>query len=446
MSTAKSSILWLALVLLPVLAGCDQLTDIRQSDEGQTRAAVGQAARVVAIASASGIEREFMELEAKLPGFGGFYIDATGDIVAYVSDPSSLQAREAFVDHFLGSVEARERLAREDGSPRDVALVVGEYAFTDLAAWKVGLREALLVSHGVKYLDADERWNRVTVGVYDAGTTESVMALSDRLGIPEGALNIEVSPSVALAAKALTATWRPVKAGVTVGPSFTGSPDCSVGFNFTRNGSRYFLTASHCVGNFGGGGIGLDFYQNNNSITNKIGDVSENPAWSGTGCIAGADYCAYADVATVEYVASVSSEKKVLQSSSVGSGNSAGNLDVNKEFTIGSQSNSLPVGTKVWRTGQTSGTTKGNILASCVSILYQHLTTFLESECTDKVDARGKKGDSGGPVYRWHAPLISTSRSALGVMMATDIEGSNQVYFFNNLAAVQNRLGTMYLF
>lgn len=405
-------------------------------DEGQIGAAIVQVAPV----SARGIEAEFVALEQRLPGFGGFFME-DGKLVAFVPDATNASAKGLVTAEFLGTEEGRNRLSDATGRVPEVELRRGEYSISQLLGWKALLRSRGGIEHGVVEFDADERRNRVSVGVLGEEQVGAVVRLAESNGIPAAVLNVYVLDSRPVAAASLTDKVRPLVAGYRTNNSWFSGQYCSLGHPVTLSGTSYFLTASHCIPNYTGG-TGGDVYQDGNDISEKVGDIASNPAWSTSGCSAGVDYCSNADAALVDVDAGITASKKVAQSSSVGTGNNAGNLTVGATYTIGTQESSLPAGTEVHRTGQTSGTTKGNIEATCVSISYDAAGTILEVDCATRVDARSDPGDSGGPVYRWRIPLVTTSRSALGVLFAVNLSGDRK-FWYSPMAEVITRLGSV---
>lgn len=430
----------LGLMAVVVVSACDA-TEQPTEPGGATEA---QEARALSPQEyeGRGIESEFAALEARLPGFGGFYMDEAGDLVAYVRDVSD-DARTAIADAFLTRGEERYRFVRDDGSMPTVRLVRGDYSISQLIDWSATIHESATEQHGVVQYDADERQNRVSLGVASDTDPSAVLGLATDLGIPEGAVSV-YQMTRPVAAASLTDKVRPLVAGYRTNNSWFGSSWCSLGHPVTLSGTKYFLTASHCIPNYTGG-TGADIYQDGNSITEKVGDVYSNPAWNTSGCGSGVDYCANADAALVDIDTGITADKKVAESSSIGTGNGAGNLTVGSTYTIGTQESSLASGTEVHRTGQTTGSTKGDIEATCVKISYNSAGTILEVTCATRGDFRADPGDSGGPVYRFRFPLVTTARSALGVVFAVNLNGDRKTWY-SPIGELQTRLGSIQAF
>jgi hypothetical protein len=392
---------------------------------------------------ARGIEAEFVALEERLPGFGGFFLEA-GKLVAFVPEVADSAALRLVTVELLGTEEGRNRLSDENGRIPEVELRRGDYSISQLLAWKTRLRSRGSAEHGIVEFDADERRNRVSLGVLREDHVSAVVRLAESNGIPPTALHVYVVGARPVAAASLTDRVRPLVAGYRTSNSWFSGQYCSLGHPVTLSDTSYFLTASHCIPDYTGGTGGF-VYQDGNDSSEKVGEIASNPAWSTSGCSAGVDYCSNADVALVAVDQGITASKKVAQSSSVGTGNNAGNLTVGATYTIGTQESSLPTGTEVHRTGQSTGTTKGNIEATCVTVAYNAAGTILEVDCATRVDARGDPGDSGGPVYRWRIPLVSTSRSALGAVFAVNLSGDRK-FWYSPMGEVITRLGSVYAF
>jgi len=393
---------------------------------------------VVSDFASRGIESDFVALEARLPGFGGFYLDAAGDIAAYVRDPSDA-TRQAIADAFLGTEEQRNTFMRADGSLPSIRLATGEYSMSQLIDWSRRIRTSAGADLKIVQFDADERHNRVSIGIENRASDAGVFALAEEMGIPRGALHV-YSMERPVATASLTDKVRPLVAGYLTTNFWSNGLPCSLGHPVTLNGTSYFLTASHCIPNFTGS-TGADIFQDGNSITEKVGDVVTNPAWATSGCSAMVNYCTDADVALVDVDAGITASKKVAESSSIGTDNNAGNLTVGSTYTIGTQETSLGAGTEVYHTGASGGTTKGNIDRTCVAISYSS-SPMLEVTCATKGDFRANQGDSGGPVYRWRFPLVPTSRSALGVVFAASTSGDRKTWY-SPMGKVIDRLGSV---
>ena len=217
---------------------------------------------------------------------------------------------------------------------------------------------------------------------------------------------------------------------------------CTMGFHVTDSLSqKYFLTASHCTGSYGGVG-GITFFQNTSVSGNQVGSEIVNPAWNTTGCLPTVTYCRLADVALVQFDSSQFFSKRVAQGSSVGTGSSAGALTLGTWYTVGTQGDAAS-GTTVYKTGRSTGSTSGSIVGTCVDAGSYSAAgpVYLEVFCASEVAARSDDGDSGGPVYHFRFPLASTSRQADGILYAGGIVGGSYHYWYSSWTQVEATLG-----
>lgn len=422
-------------VLVGLLA-CEQPTE-----SGTPTTPLEPSVDLAAVATAQapepvGIEREYQDLADRLPSFGGIFLEDGHVLVAYVADVDAPGALDQVRDQFLGTSEKRQQRLLEDGSEPPIQLRKGAYSFTDLRTWKERILLASGPEHELLLVDADERLNRVRVGVgsVEAGTrlTETL----DAIGVPAEAVVFDATAGPAVAVQHVqNSDRRPTSAGYQIRDNpFGNEPSCTLGFNVRQGGQRMFLTAAHCfVGGFTGG-TGQDVHQNGSAFGEQIGDVHVNPAWS-TSCPAGAQFCSSADAVLVKYLASVASADTVVETSFIGVNNSPGNLLVGTRYevvTIG-----IPlVGASVRKTGRTTGSTSGAVVSHCVARTYTLQGTVLHNSCASEVDARADGGDSGGPVYMRSGSVAI----AVGIVFATNTTGDRR-YWYSPWQIIQNRLG-----
>ncbi|MET0399968.1 MAG: hypothetical protein ABW277_24475 [Longimicrobiaceae bacterium] len=391
-----------------------------------------------------GIEDEFLQMEAaEVPGFGGFYVDDAGDIVAYVTDTANEGRARGAIQRLL--LRDTRRFARRDGSQPAVHVRKGEYGFSQLVEWNEKLQRGARPSDGISLYDADEMRNRVRIGIADPARAAGVQALAESLGVPRGALHFEIRRGHNELAATLRDVIRPTGAGTQVNVNVgTEAGACTMGFNVTAaNGQRYFLTAGHCTQNYAGP-TGRVFYQPGNSTADRVGAEAINPAWSTTGCGAGASYCRATDAAAILYDSNISSQKRVAQSSTVGTGNGSGNLTIGTWYGVGG-SGGVGVGQEVHKTGRTTGTTRGPVTGTCVNAgVFAPVNT--EVPCAYEAQARANGGDSGSPVYYFPLVLQPQYRATVGILFGTYVPGAGETYkiYFNSLSQIETDLGTTF--
>ncbi len=216
-----------------------------------------------------------------------------------------------------------------------------------------------------------------------------------------------------------------------------------MGFHVTDSiGTQFFLTASHCTGNYNGVGTTV-FYQPTTSSSNIVGVESINPAWNTSGCMPSVSYCRLADVALVQFSSSSLLTKAVGQSSTIGTGNSSGNVQLGSLYNVAAGGDAIS-GTTVIKTGQYTGSTSGSIVGTCVNvgpILDPIGSIYKEVFCASDVQAKSDFGDSGGPVYHYRIPLSSSYRQADGILFAGAVISGNNHYLYSSWSQVQSDMG-----
>ncbi|HEX8275758.1 MAG TPA: S1 family peptidase [Longimicrobiaceae bacterium] len=433
----------LPLPALAVLAACADKPSPSEATAPGAAAAASAAPQVRRFSR--GIEDEFLQMQSsEVPGFGGFYVDEAGDIVAYVTDSADEPRARGAIQRLLAR-DAR-RFAREDGSRPSVHVRRGEYGFSQLVQWSDALQRGARPAHGISLFDADEMKNRVRIGIADRSQVAGIQALAESLGVPRGALHFELRRGTNALVASLRDVIRPTGAGTQVNINVgTEAGACTMGFNVTDpNGQRYFLTAGHCTQNYAGP-TGRVFYQPGNSFSDRVGVEALNPAWSTTGCGVGASYCRATDAALIQYDSNILSDKRVAQSSTVGSGNSAGNLTIGTWYGVATYGGAS-VGQEVHKTGRTTGSTRGPVTGTCVNAgVFAGANT--EVPCAYEAQARANGGDSGSPVYRFPLFLQPSYRAAIGILWGTYIPAAGETYkiYYSGLDQIEADLGiTLY--
>ena len=411
------------------------------TDNGMAAARQARATELLAQPNryARGVEDEFLRLEAELPGFGGFYLNRNGEIVAVSAGATVDGAVQGRVAEYL--LAAGARFAKPDGSLPSVRVERGQYAFSDLLDFLFRVRAQLTADDAIVLLDADEQRNRLRLAIGPKGSPARALELARRAGVDTAALYVELAQDYPRAhLNSLRDRWRATFAGI---KTVNAGGDCTMGFHVTDSvGTNYFLTASHCTGNYSGAGTTV-FYQPTSSSSNIVGVESINPAWNTSGCMPLVTYCRLADVALVQFSSSSLVSKLVGQSSTVGTGNNAGNITLGSLYNVAAGGDAIS-GTTVIHTGQYGGSTSGTIVGTCADvgpISAQGGAFYTEVFCGTDVQASSDGGDSGGPVYHFRFPLSSSYRQADGVLFAGGNLSGTDHYFYSSWTEVQSNLG-----
>ncbi|HEV3052547.1 MAG TPA: hypothetical protein VGX50_19705, partial [Longimicrobium sp.] len=172
------------IVAVLTAAGCDA------ADAPLEASGAEQAAAAVQRHDRPGIDGEFARLAREIPGFAGYYFDASGDLVVALTDPRQEGAARAAL---AGVARGRPAVpGREAAAPSQIRVRGAEYGFAQLSAW----HGAFAGLHGVpggRFIDTDEVANRVRVGVESEEAARMVRQEAARLGIPAGAVIVEVA-------------------------------------------------------------------------------------------------------------------------------------------------------------------------------------------------------------------------------------------------------------
>lgn len=361
-------------------------------------------------------------MESRIPGLGGVFLDrSSGRVTVYLRDmehrDAALQELRALAPSLNVDAAFRAKLGTEDATK----IIPGQYGFSELVAWQQEISRVVR-EPGFLSIDADEALNRVRVTIAEDAAPERFMRAIAAAGIPDSAVVIDTSPLIVSLAS-VRDRIRPTAGGLQISNAL--STLCTLGFNVDVQfyGQKGFLTASHCdSGTRGGGGTGNSIYQNTVSLSNTIGIVSINPAWTRTDFeCRGYTLCTLADVMYVEAVNYSASEwaKKVVKASYAGINNAPGSLTISSYWTGLSIAPFTYVGASVDKVGRTSGLTRGKIGATCENPLVDSLKVApYVVLCSERVDsAAAGEGDSGAPVY--YPEFSPDPTYAIGIVFAS---------------------------
>jgi hypothetical protein len=435
---ARRSKLTTAFLLVLTISACsDQSVDAPKSQRIRAASFAAQIA-----GAPRGIESVFLEMEKSIPGFGGFTTDASGDIQVVVTDPSSTDAAQAAVRAWFAA--KTDRFQRLPNAKVNVRL--GQYAFSKLVEWQGAVIQGSTASDDIRLIDADELKNRVTVYVGTDDAAARMSAFAQRVGVPFEALSVEVRDlRVTPTTDVHTSIIRPTVAGFHVQYKYHTSPDslegCTLGWNVKVSGVRMFLLPSHCNRNHVGV-TGMQWEQP--TIGSPIGNTTINKAWQVLGCPSGSSFCRYTDASLVAYMSGTQSDSSVAETSTVGSGSSAGNTTVGTYYRAYAQMSGIKgVGDTVWKTGSISGTTKGPIVLTCAATGPD--TEFHQFVwCSNVVQANDLNGDSGAPVY-WYSYILNPNLvvpEGMAWASAANVSiGGGPYFLYNDWSSIEFDLG-----
>lgn len=422
-----------ALVLAAGLAASacgDQDTPVTPEPGARAQAAAAQQP------NAPGLDGRFLQLTRQVPGFGGYYFDAQGDLNVYLTDlRQEAAARAAVAD------VARNRpqpAAHPFSRPAAIIIRQGQYDFPQLDAWRGSLRAAFSIA-GIQFLDVDETANRVRVGVSSADAAAQVRSLAGRLGVASGALVVDVVPA---GEPILTVRdyIRPTEGGLEIVRS--DGAQCTLGLNIwyanpnvgIPAGTAGFLTASHCS-TTSGANDGTVFSQGGVRIGTERWDPPFFDNTQNTRCPLNR-HCRWSDVSFFTYDAGVSWQLgAIARTDFYGLGPwNAGSLDINSSTPRWALNSGVTpvVGQYLDKVGRTTGWTSGSVARTCAD--YPQLGDHVIL-CQDEVNAYADNGDSGSPVFQWG---YTSNVSAAGIVWYKTGTGT---YVLSNTSQIGSDFG-----
>lgn len=330
-------------------------------------------------------ESEYLTLDetwalmaAQYPGFAGYFQDGE-ELVVQIADE---QARA-----YGTRIEPLLRSISQTRQPRSMRTQNVKFGFDQLYKWHFQLIDLMNdVRFRVHSFDLDEVNNVIALGLDAASSPEQIKALNiavNASGVPSAAVSIRLE-AVPKPLLGLSDRINPTPGGAQI--NYVGDDGkgymCSLGLSVKRGNDVGFITAAHCQDRNG------EVYR---QAGVRIGaSVSVGPTVS-TGCPTGA-VCKYSDALFAKFDAAALGAKQQVAYAPNGPGNVQGNLNVIQVLS------SPAVGSAVWKTGRTTGSTSTVVSATCQRLKYDtYPTTFL---CLNKVDTQfSKGGDSGGPVW-----------------------------------------------
>lgn len=385
-----------------------------------------------------------LDVARKVPGFGGYYIDAAGRPTVYLSD----LANRGDAEQALGTFLSQRGLAKSD-----LQVLFGSYTYEQLETWYRLARPTVFAIPGFVLGDVDEGQNRIRIGVTDAAAALAVRSAFALLGVPSGAVMVQVrSPIAAMAT--LRDRVRPLQGGLQINffPTDAGTPGpsliCTLGFNIELDGARSFITNSHCT-NIEGGMllVPTQYYQNLRSggAPDFIGTEADDPEWQmmNTPECTLPFSCRYSDAARVAYDAGA--EVTLGRIAEVGGGpsNIPGDTihEIVGSFVIGGEQLDPIQGQVAHKIGRTTGWSAGVTTATCVDVLA--LGTTHIRLCQAMVSALVDGGDSGSPVFLYNGNIVVT---LAGILWGGSTDEANPEFAYSPLSGVRRELGNFRTF
>jgi hypothetical protein len=389
---------------------------------------------------APGLDGQFVDLVSRIPGFGGYFFDAQGDLNVYLTDTS----HEGVARAVLADV-ARNRPQRLNNPwtrPSEILVRHGEFDFEQLDTWHRRIA-TVLAGINVTMIDSDEAANKVSIGVAHESDRQPALALITAAGIPREAVLVDVIPPVQQATT-LRDNVRPLIGGLQVAWGPNQYP-CTLGVNVwygnsaagIPSGTPGFYTASHCSTSFGQTD-GTAFTQSGESIGREQYDPPYFTNAQYSGCpiynpgIPSTTYkCRWSDVLFVGYnAAGLNRSQGVVATTDYPN---SGSIVIWGQATYNSILPYPTVGQVLNKIGSTTGWTSGAVRYTCRD--YPNYYTGTAVLCQDEVSGTANYGDSGSPVFQNGYPNTAFA----GILWGMTSDGTGFIY--SNVNRIAQEMG-----
>jgi hypothetical protein len=390
----------------------------------------------------------------KVPGFGGLYFDSSGNMVVHLVD---LSAQSLATDALAAIFNARRPNARNTRSEKgSIIFKQASFNFLQLKNWNDLLMSALIGNRGVYLADIDERENRIWLGIADTETAATVNAALQRLGIPAGAVIMEVVPQPrqfqTVVYKTLSDYVRPVLGGLKI-ESASHEP-CTLGFNAAYSyfdPNVYFVTASHCSDRRGFH-EGISFHQPDPTwyYGGGIGNESKDPPSidpaTDPRCLR--PNCRYSDALLATYGSQVYAFGGIARPDhSLGSTQLTMPDGIAPTIQIEAKEPYGRVGHAVDKVGYNTGWTFGGVTRTCLTTNTVDAQTGEDWSyvCQSEVQANANYGDSGSAVfyYRYESATQAHFATLVGLLTSgVDVNGT-RYYYFSPMNQIEYELGSL---
>lgn len=184
------------LFVAAVLAGCADRQAPTAPDPGDTAPRGSSAAQV----RSGGEDRwrpgetRSAQVAARVPGFGGFSFDSTGNMIVYLADPNDRGAADMARAALAPYHRSQRGGWKHNAASPQVFVRQARFTFDELRRYRALIEQAVFETPGVIFLDLDENANRLVIGLDRASAGMGRLAVegeAKRRGVPTGALEFE---------------------------------------------------------------------------------------------------------------------------------------------------------------------------------------------------------------------------------------------------------------
>ena len=386
-----------------------------------------------------------LDVARAVPGFGGYFIDASGAPTVYLTDLSRRAEAEQALSGFLASF---------GWTASGLKVLQAAYDYLQLDAWYRAAWPKVLALSGAVSSDLDEGRNRLRFTGVSTAVLANIASTLAGLGVPSAATVLQIRGPV-LQVVSLRDKVRPPHGGFQI--QFFPAPAsplvlvCTLGFNAVKNGVNSFITNSHCSNVQGGTTLPTDYYQATRGLIaspdNYIAFEAEDPAYVSGGECPLLRRCRTADVSRAQYGAGQSfsigkiARPTLLNSVLASDDTTFFQIDaLNPSHRIVAEQATPVLGQVLNKVGRTTGWTQGTVVATCenVDVTDSDITQLCQSLVSAFVDG----GDSGSPVFGFY----TDGTVFLGGILwgsSTDLVTNEVQFIFSPYASIERELGDL---
>jgi hypothetical protein len=343
------------------------------------------------------LDEQLLGVARRDPAFGGMFFDNEGRLTMYVLK-STLAARDGNSRLAGMSLEVessfRDHPMMEPASTMRMNVREAKYSFVDLYGWHQALKTNVLNVPGVVLTDIAEDQNRLRVGVESASAGARVRQRLESLGVPEGAVQVELTTPMKRVATVRNMA-RPLMGGLQInfGPFL-----CTLGLVAVRGVTPGMVTASHCTDNQGGNDNTIFYQPLAYDDRYRVAVETRDPAYFTGGECPRGRRCRYSDTAFAR-IPPPGSPSVQFARGTIAKPPALNGITVTTErFRITAEASTPVLNETLNKVGRTTGWSQGKVVLTCVNVGVSG-TSFVQL-CQDIVKARVAGGDSGSPVFR----------------------------------------------
>jgi len=343
------------------------------------------------------LDEKYADLADSVPGFGGLFYDADGQLTVYMKNPSAFGVSTRTR---LASLVRAQRGNHALPGDNNMNVLRGQYDFRELLTYyRTVVLPAIPKIEGITTSDIDEMQNRIVVGVSSQDLVSAATSRLADLPLPARLVQVIVEPP-ARKETTLDDYLRPVPGGAhIVRNDGTYDYNCTLGYSLTKSlgdtveTARYFVTNSHCTAQRNA----LDYTQMRQAgyyIGSEIGDPATFDNSYTSSCPV-TFVCRFADAALFLYDSASYADQGRVAFPALNS------TTFSIYLTITSVQ-SPAAGYAVNMIGSASGRRSGTTVSTCVDVW--NITGWTNGWllCQGKANYTSAGGDSGAPVIEAH--------------------------------------------